>query len=64
MSRRKPRFTQVEMVRLLKAIDQAGISAIIEVTDDAVRIVPNAEKLKAEPLPRGLRIVEGKDIIL
>ena len=61
---RRARFTQSEMFRLLGAIKEAGIKAVIEVTDGAIRIVPIEKREEAEKLVPGLRHVEGKDIIL
>lgn len=61
---RRARFTKSEMDRLFSAAKRNGVHVRIVPTKDSLVIETiDAEQEEVQPA-RGLRIVEGKDIIL
>jgi hypothetical protein len=57
LSNRLARFTQAEMTRALKAVEQSGVPAAIEVTENGLRVVPLSEVPKRKPVARTKEIV-------
>ena len=61
---RRARFTQSEMDRLFGAAKRNGVHVRIVPTKDGLIIETIETEQKPTSLPRGLRDIEGKDIIL
>lgn len=62
MSRRPARFTQADIARAIRAIEQTGARMAVEVTaDDTIRIVPIDHKRRR---PEKAEIGEKPEIVL
>lgn len=62
---RRARFTKSEMDRLFSAAKSSGVHVRIVPTRDSLIIETiDVEREAVAPIPRGLRVLEAKDIIL
>jgi hypothetical protein len=53
MSRRPARFTQADIARAIKAVEQVGARMAVEITlDGTIRIVPSVDKVPADVAPQ------------
>lgn len=58
MSRRAARFTQADIARAIKAVEQTGANMCVEITPDGtIRIVPIPERPKRDEAPPRERII-------
>ncbi|GLS18137.1 hypothetical protein GCM10007874_11530 [Labrys miyagiensis] len=62
---RRARFTQAEINRIFGAAKSAGVHVRIVLTKDGFVVETiDLDKEPAAPTPRGLRVLEAKDIVL
>ena len=61
---KRARFTRSELDRLFSAAKSNGVNIRIVPTQDSLTIETIEAKPAETKAPRGLRVVEGKDIIL
>jgi hypothetical protein len=61
---RRARFTQSELDRLFGAAKKNGLRVRIVSTRDSITIETLEAEQEITTTPRGLRVLEGKDIIL